>query len=222
MSTIHRSLVVALSFAGTSSAFSDVGYLDAIEDLFDNGVANLDITSVGVSNTATHMTITVQTRAYADWTKYMIFMNTGAPDQSTGNGWNRPMDYDGQTIDRFLGSWVDAASDNAQLWSYNGAWNLDAVVSADLSQIGSNMVSWTFSLEWLGLGIGDSLLFDVGTSGGGELDTSIDLLSRDDMATDWWTTPAVSGEFLKYVLVPSPGAFALLGIAGLMARRRRD
>lgn len=212
---------MSAALALTSAATAGQTYGDATLDLFDNGVSNLDIVNVTVSNTATDITFTVETLSFANWTKYLFFINTGAASQSTGNGWNRPIDYNGQTIDHFIGSWVDAPNDNAQSWSYDGSWNLDFTFSNDQSQTGSNLVSWTISLAALGVGIGDSILFDVGTSGGGDLDTAIDLLSRDDPATDWWTNPALSGPFLKYDVVPAPGAAALLVAAGLLRRRRR-
>jgi len=211
----------ALAMATAASAGLPALYNDATFDLFDNGFANLDIVSVLVSNTDTHITFTVETRGYESWTKYLFFLNTGAADQTSTNAWNRPLDMNGQTIDHFIGSWVDAGSDNAQLWSFNGGWNLDVLFSNDQSDTGNRRVSWTVSLEDLGLGLGDSLLFDVGTSGGGDPDTTVDLLSRADQATDWWTNPATSGQFLKYDIVPAPGAAALLALAGLAGRRRR-
>lgn len=217
-----RSIALSAAFVGASAASAGVSFTDATFDLFDNGVANLDIVNVDISNTATDMTITVETRGFDTWTKYLFFFNTGAAAQSTGNGWNRPINYDGQTIDHYIGSWVDGASDNAQIWSFNGNWNQDSTFTNDQSDTGNNRVSWTFSLASLGLGIGSSLLFDVGTSGGGEFDTTVDLLSRDTQATDWWTNPATSGAFRKYDVVPAPGAAALLGLTlGALRRRRK-
>jgi len=221
MTNTHRSIALMLSIAGAAGAHAGT-YLDAQFDLFDNGLANLDIASVDVSNTATHITFTVETRGYANWTKYLFFFNSGAANQTGTNAWNRPLNMNGQTIDHFIGSWVDAPDTNAQNWSYNGAWNLDFTFSNDQSDTGNNRVSWTVLLSDLGLVIGSSLLFDVGTSGGGDGDTTVDLLSRDDQATDWWTNPATSGEFRKYDVIPAPGSAALLGLAlGALRRRRR-
>jgi len=221
MSLNPRPIVLCAAVALPATIASASVYSDAAFDLFDNGVANLDILNVDVTNDATTLSITVETRGYETWTKYLFFFNTGAPNQSTGNGWNRPINYNGQTIDRFIGSWVDAPSDNSQFWSFDGNWNNDFTFSNDQSDIGNRRVTWTVSLAALGLSFGDSLLFDVGTSGGGKFDTTVDLLSRDTQATDWWTNPATSGEFRKYVVVPSPGALALMVIAGLAGARRR-
>jgi hypothetical protein len=43
------------------------------------------------------------------------------------------------------------------------------------------------------------------------------------MATTGWGNPSVAGDFLDYriVPVPTPGAIALLGVAGIAGRRRR-
>ena len=164
---------VSAAFVVASSAIAapDV-YNDAQNDLFDNGFANLDIASVTVTNTATDITFSVATRGFANWTKYLFFINSGGPNQTGTNGWNRPVDLNGQTIDHFIGSWVDAPASNAQLWSFSGAWNHDSTFSNDQSLAGSNIISWTTSLASLGLGFGSVVSFDVGTSGGGDFDTT--------------------------------------------------
>ena len=83
-----------------------------------------------------------------------------------------------------------------------------------------NTVSWTFSLASMGLSAGQTIYFDVATSGGGN-DPGVDHLSRSDAATPGWGTASTSGNFLAYTTVPTPGAIALLGLAGLAGRRRR-
>lgn len=217
-------LVPVVAFASSAFARGQT-FSDATFDLFDNNVANLDIVGVTVSNSATDITFSVETRGFEAWTKYLFFLNTGAANQTGTNAWNRPVNLNGQTIDHYIGSWVDQASDNAQFWSFNGNWNLDYNFTNDQSQAGSHIVSWTFSLASLGVGIGDKILFDVGTSGGGDNDTTVDLLSRDTQATDWWTNPATAGEYRSYQIVPAPGALALAGAAAAAAglgRRRRQ
>jgi hypothetical protein len=77
-----------------------------------------------------------------------------------------------------------------------------------------------FSFSGLGLSAGQTIYFDVATSGGGN-DPGVDHLSRSDAATPGWGTASTSGNFLAYTTVPAPGAIALLGLAGLAGRRRR-
>lgn len=191
-------------------------YTDSTFDLFDNGFANLDITGVSITNDATSLSISVTTREFQNWTKYLIFLNTA--DGGTGtNGWGRPVDLNGAQIDYYIGSWVDAPSNNAQFWSYGSEWNLGSTFSNSVS---GNTVTWTVSLASLGLGIGSTFTFDVATSGGGN-DPGVDHLSRMDPATPGWGTASTSGAFLSYTVVPAPGALALVAAAGLLGASRR-
>lgn len=218
LSTRLLSGSAALLCAAAASAQGSQNFSDATNDLFDNGFGNLDITGVTVSNTATHLSFAISTREFQNWTKYLIFLNTR--DGGTGtNGWGRPIDLSGSQIDYYIGSWVDAPSDNAQFWSYGTAWNLD---SSFTNSVSGNTVTWTVSLASLGLGIGSTFTFDVATSGGGN-DPGVDHLSRMDPATPGWGTASVAGAFVSYTVVPAPGAMALLAAAGLLggSRRRR-
>jgi len=211
--------VAAISVV-SNGALGQVVYTDSTGDLFDNGFTNLDIREVVVSHDATNLYITVETVAYQNWTKYMFYFDTGVGG-TLSNGWGRPVNLT-REISHYVGSWVDAPSDNAQLWSWNvDAWNQDATVSNDQSQTGANRVSWAIPLSFLGVGLGDTIFFDVATSGGGGNDPGVDHLSRSDMATPGWGTPSTSGNFLAYT-IPAPGAVALLALAGLAARRRRN
>ena len=213
-----RSLLAAAFAASVASMASASIYSDAVNDLFDNGFDNLDITGVDVSDDGTNLSFAVTTRGYQNWTKYMIFINkTGSGTSS--NAWSRPVNLT-SNIDYFVGSWVDQPSSNSQLVSWTGSgwnWGSETVFSNSVS---GNTVTWTVSLASLGLGAGQTIYFDVATSGGGN-DPGVDHLSRSDMATTGWGSPSTSGDFLSYTTVPTPGAIALLGLAGLAGRRRR-
>jgi len=213
-------LVVA---AGVAQAAPTV-YGDAENDLFDNNFSNLDIKSVSVDNDASNIYIKVETRGYQNWTKYMIYMNSSTGSDFTGtNGWARPVNLT-TNISHYVGSWVDAGSSNQQNWSWDGFnWNLDNTSDNNQSQIGANIVMFTISRAALGLtNLGDVLLFDVATSGGGGGDPGVDHLSRSDMATPGWGTASQSGTFLAYTMqIPTPGSLALIGMGGLLAARRR-
>lgn len=217
--SVH-SLLAAAAAVGVlcGTALGQVVYTDSTGDLFDNGFSNLDIREVTVSHDATNLYITVETVGYQNWTKYMFYFDNGEAGTTT-NGWGRPVNLT-REISRYMGSWVDSGSDNAQLWSWNGGWNQDGTVTNDQSQIGANRVSWAISLSWLGVGVGDTLFFDIATSGGGN-DPGVDHLSRSDLATTFWDQPSTSGSFLAYT-VPSPGVVAVLALAGLARSRRRD
>jgi len=208
-----------------SSAFATV-YSDATFDLFDNGFGNLDIASVSVSNTATDITFAVTTRDFASWSKYMIFINTASVGGTSSNAWSRPVELSGASIEYFAGSWVDASSDNTQLVKFdNGTsswdWGNYSILSNSVSD---KTVSFTFSLASMNLSAGSQFTFDVATSGGGSNDPGVDHLSRNDPATPGWGTASTAGLFLSYTVtaVPTPGAIALIGLAGLVGNRRRS
>ena len=213
---------ICLLFASlTSLASAGQIFQDAQYDLFDNSLGNLDITNVGVENTATDITFSVTTREFQSGTKYMIFLETTIGGGTGTNPWNRPIDLSGAQIDYFVGSGVDQSSNNSQFFSNNYfGWNLASATTFSNVQSG-NTVSWTLSLASMNLSVGSVISFDVATTGAGQNDPGVDHLSRNVIATTGWGNPSVAGAFLTYTVVPGPGAFALLGLAGLVSRRRR-
>ncbi len=179
-------------------------YSDASSDLFDNGLANLDILSVEVTNDSSNITLTVTTRGYADWTKYLIGIRTAAASSSstTGNAWSRPASY-AEGINFQIAAWVDGATPTAQYIAYtSGAWNWGVATTAtmDLTQTAANKVSWTVSLASLGLALGDIVKFDVGTSGG-DGNGFIDALSTSNLTTTGWGVASTGGALLAYTTV---------------------
>ena len=210
---LFLSTAIAASLASTAGAAI---YTDNTFDTFDNGLANLDIASVDMSDDGVNLTIAVTTRGFQTWTKYMMYFDTAAGG-TTSNAWSRPVDLNGREIEHYIGSWVDASSDNAQFWSWGGSWNQTGTLTNSVS---GNTVTWTVSLAALGVNAGDTFYFDIATSGGGN-DPGVDHLSRSDAATPGWGSASVAGGFLGYTTVPAPGAIALLGLAGLAGRRRR-
>ena len=204
--------------AAIATAAQGTIYTDSTFDLFDNGLDNLDISGVDISDDGTNLSIAITTRGFQTWTKYMIFIDSAAGG-TTSNAWSRPVNLTSD-IDYFVGSWVDASTDNSQFVSWTGsAWNWGSESTLSNS-VSANTVTWSFSLASLGLSAGQTFYFDVATSGGGG-DPGVDHLSRSDMATSGWGSPSTSGNFLGYTTVPAPGAIALLGLASLFGRRRR-
>lgn len=215
-----KALIVGATLVFAAAANADI-YNDSTGDVFQSAPSNMDISSVSVTNDGVNLYISVTTVGFETWTKYMLFLNTGNGATTGSNAWGRPVDFSGQQINRFIGSWVDAGSDNSQNVGWDGA-NWDWGNSSTFSNsVNSNTVSWAISLASLGLGAGDTLRFDVATAGGNGNDAGVDHLSRADMATDWWTNTSYSGQFLEYFVIPTPGVLSLLGIAGLVGSRRR-
>ena len=213
---MKRSLLVTAVAASLASVAAADSYTDASNDLFDNGLDNLDITGVSMSDDGVNLSVAVTTRGFQTWTKYMMYFNTTGAG-TTSNAWSRPVNLT-SNIDYYIGSWVDAATDNAQFWAWgSGAWGQTGTLT---NAVSGNTVTFTMSLASLGLSAGQTIYFDVATSGGGN-DPGVDHLSRSDMATSGWGSASTSGDFLAYTTVPTPGAIALLGLAGLAGRRRR-
>jgi MYXO-CTERM domain-containing protein len=61
----------------------------------------------------------------------------------------------------------------------------------------------------------------VVTTGGGGGDPGVDHLSLATIATPNWQTGSSSGAFLDYHVEPAPGTVAVVGLAGILAARRR-
>ena len=230
--------VAALSTVAFVTAEPSVVYNDATNDVA-SGIYNpsgiLDLASMEVSNDATdiYFKLTVNSAGFSpDWGKYMIGIATGNGNGSTSsNGWNRPISmnaYGGMT--HWVGSWVDSGG-GAQLWTHGGSgWSETAATySGNFGgfSISGNTITYKVSMGSLGLGYGSVFAFDAYSSGGGNGDGAIDALANNNPSTapNDWGTPYVStssGVFLYTVqLVPAPGAVALVGLAGLVARRRK-
>ena len=198
---------------------ASVTYNDTVGDLFDNGMSNLDISSVNVDHDDDNVYMTINLAggigSGMDWGKYLISID--AYEGGTGsNPWGRNIDFGGSEIDRFVGSWIDGGG-GLQGYHHFDGWN-QADDGLSLTFDDAGMISYTISREWLGSDI-SSFNFDVMTTGNGA-DPGVDHLSRSDMSTPWWDTTSASGDFLVYDL-PGPGALGLLALAGCVRRRRR-
>jgi len=214
-----RSLSLLAVGCLAASASADV-YTDATFDVFNGAPSNLDISSVSVSDDGVNLSISVTTRGFETWTKYMMFFDTRAGGTGT-NAWSRPVSLAGAEIDYYIGSWVDSSSNNAQLVEWGGTqWEWGNVTMLTNSVSGTT-VSWSFSLASMGLTAGQSFNFDVAVGGGFDNDSGVDHLSRSDLAMSGWGAPSTAGPFVTYTVTPTPGALALLGLGGFIAGRRR-
>ena len=216
---MKQSLLVTAVAAALASVASADSYTDSSFDLFDNGFDNLDITGVDMTDDGTNMTVSITTRGFQTWTKYMMYFNTSGGAGTSSNAWSRPVNLT-SNIDYYIGSWVDAASNNSQLVTWTGgAWNWGSEQYLTNS-VSGNTVTWQISLAAMGLSAGSTFYFDVATSGGGN-DPGVDHLSRSTAATSGWGEASTAGPFLAYTVTPAPGAVALLGLAGIAAGGRR-
>ncbi|MFK7760162.1 MAG: PEP-CTERM sorting domain-containing protein [Phycisphaerales bacterium] len=219
----------------TDNTGSDAAGGDLASFFFDQGFNHLDITQVEVTNDANFIYFDISVAADIDvtnWGKYIIGMDTGANDgdNSTDPGsWNRNIDW-GRGITNFVGSWADdgGSGAGAELREFDGtSWNLtDATYAAgteiSASDMGhaSGIQSIAVSIASLGLSVGDTLEFDVFSSGGGN-DPGVDHLSQFGISTTEWGVQSTAGQFLSYTIIPAPSSIAMLGMGGLVITRRR-
>ena len=136
---------LALAAIAASTSFADV-YNDGS---FDQGPdnSNLDLISVEVTNDESNVFFSVTTRDFADWTKYMVFVDSIDDSGADGNnnGWVRNVDMGPAGIDYFMGAWVDWSGGTA-LYGWDDAWSAisgGSVVNIDGA---ANTVTMSISL----------------------------------------------------------------------------
>ncbi|MFO0857087.1 MAG: hypothetical protein U0640_07000 [Phycisphaerales bacterium] len=234
-----KKVLALLAVAGLASAAqASVTFTDSQNDLFDNGLAHIDIASVDVSHDANWITFVVNTRGSLDpgnggtgWGKFCIGIDVPSnATNDTTNGWARNINWNGQAIDFWVGTWTDnngfGMGGELRTMSGNddGSNTLtDATYTTGTMIQGSTAAfSQTIRLSRAALGLtGDgTFCFDVLSTGGDGGNPGVDHLSRSTAATPGWGDASTAGTFLCYT-IPTPGAAALLGLGGLVAARRR-
>jgi hypothetical protein len=217
-----------------ANATPGVTYNDAINDIapgLSTGNGTLDLVKMEVSNTATDVVFQLTVNGNigsTDWGKFMIgIANNKGNGTSSSDGWGRPITMSANGgMTHWLGSWVDSGG-GSQLWT-NGSsgWSGPASPAGfTLSAGAQSTVSFTASIASLGMSIGDTFAFDAYSSGGGSGDSAIDALANPNFAVSNWGDAYNSGTSTSFTYtlgaVPAPGAIALIGAAGLLARRRK-
>ena len=235
-----RELFIATVTLGLSAATqaSVIGttYTDATHDLLNSSLTNIDLVSARFSNDATHLHLSVTVLrdvSATTWGDYLVFIDhtpsltapgRGDADGPRGNPFHRGIATPVGT-DAFIGSWLDDGGGNLSYTFDGDQWNQKEAGTPNLARAASGIVSWTFSLESLGLGIGDTFRFDVATTGGIDGASSVDLLSTDAIRPGWGFDEDSTLD-LTYTVAGStavPGVGGIAALAGLgLARRRRN
>lgn len=230
---------IALTAVASTAQAQVSTYTDAANDI-DPGISTaggtLDILGMEISNTASDIVFRLTVNgniSSTDWGKFMVgIARVGGSGTTTGNGWNRPINMNAASgMTNWLGGWVDGGGGaesyvfQTSAFSRVGAtWNGDFPGSFAFAAAATSSVTWTVSLASMGLSVGDTFLFDAYSSGGGGGDSAIDALANPNVSVTGWGGPYTSGgsnPIYSYTVVPAPGAVALLGLAGLIAGRRR-
>jgi hypothetical protein len=211
---------------------------DAINDIdpsITTGNGTLDLVKMEVSNTATDVVFQLTVNGNigsTDWGKFMIgIANNKGYGTSSSDGWGRPITMSANGgMTNWIGSWVDGGGgaenrSNQTSWGLTGATYNSNFGGFSLSAGAQSTITYTVSIASLGMSIGDTFSFDAYSSGGGNGDSAVDALANPSVAITSWGQAYDSGPWnsFSYTLgaVPAPGAIALLGVAGLLGRRRR-
>ena len=234
------SCVASISFILQVNANPGVIYNDAIGDIdpgITTGGGTLDLVSMEVSHTATDiqfkLTVNGNTGS-TDWGRFMIgIANNKGYGTSSSNGWGRPITMSANGgMTNWIGSWVEGhGGGGAQNWKNLAGWNqVGSTGSSDfgvfsLSRGAQSTITLGVSIASLGMSLGDTFSFDAYSSGGWDYDSAADALANPNVAITSWSQAYNSGtsNSFSYTLtaIPAPGAIALVGLAGLVARRRK-
>ena len=211
---------------------------DAINDIdpgISTGSGTLDLVKMEVSNTNSDVMFRLTVNGNigsTDWGKFMIgIANNKGYGTSSSDGWGRPITMSANGgMTNWIGSWVDGGGgaenrSNQTSWGLTGATYNGNFGGFSLSAGAQSTITFTVSIASLGMSIGDTFSFDAYSSGGGNGDSAVDALANPNVAITSWGQAYDSGasNSFSYTLsaVPAPGAIALIGVAGLMGRRRR-
>lgn len=215
-----RTIIASLALV-SAPAMASI-YYDAEGDIA-TGNANLDILMAEVTHSSSSVTISMTVSDLSvDWGKYMVIIDAGISGGDGSNPWGRDISLGGGlNADFAIGSWLDNGGGTTGLMQWDTAWGSFADVDQTVDWE-NDTVTWTIDgafltiLETSGMG---SFQFDIISTGGGTTDPAIDFMGGEGVQPGWGQGSGMTDMF-TYTL-PSPGALALLGLAGICSRRRR-
>ena len=230
--------VAAITSVFQVNANPGVLFSDAIGDIdagISTGNGTLDLVSMEVSHTATDIQFKLTVNGNigtTDWGKFMVgIANNKGYGTSSSDGWARPITMSANGgMTNWLGSWVDGGGgaenrSNQTSWGLTGATYNSNFGNFALAAGAQSTITYGVSIASLGMSIGDTFRFDAYSSGGGNADSAVDALANPNVAITSWSQAYDSGtsNSFSYTLtaIPAPGAIALVGLAGLVARRRK-
>ena len=230
--------VAAITSVLQVNANPGVIYNDAIGDIdvsLATGGGTLDLVSMEVSHTATDIQFKLTVNGnigIVDWGKFMVgIANNKGNGTSSSDGWSRPITMSANGgMTNWLGSWVDGGG-GAENYSKQASWGLTGATYTSnfgnfaLAAGAQSTITYGVSIASIGMSIGDTFRFDAYSSGGGNNQSAVDALANPNVAIAGWEDAYNSGtsNSFSYTLtaIPAPGAIALIGLAGLVARRRK-
>lgn len=196
--------IAAMAFLSAISSQATT-YTDTTGDLGSPdfvGKNFLDITSVEVTNDFTDLIFKINLAGNpvaTDWGKYCIGFDTNAATGdlgATGNGWSRKISMNPRGMDFWIGTWVDSGG-GAQLFAYDGAfWNNIGGPSVSKT---TNSVTISVPFANLGKTFGDTVDFDVYTTGGGS-DPAVDALSNPSVTVNTWGESYTNNNVSSYTI----------------------
>ncbi len=230
--------VAAITYVLQVNANPGVLFSDAIGDIdagLSTGGGTLDLVSMEVSHTATDIQFKLTVNGNigtTDWGKFMVgIANNKGYGTSTSDGWTRPITMSANGgMTNWFGSWVDSGGgaenrSNQTSWGLTGATYMGNFGNFAFVAGAQSTITYGVSIASIGMSIGDTFSFDAYSSGGGNADSAIDALANPNVAVASWGQAYDSGasNSFSYTLtaIPAPGAIALVGLAGLVARRRK-
>lgn len=224
-------VAAVVGVAGAHTTYLDpFGLNSDVHPFFINqGFNHLDLVATEVHNHGNHFHFEVLVNANiqaTDWGKFLIYFDT-APGGRTDNPWGRNITTANEA-NFFIGGWADGGGGAELYQATPGGWNLvdasylpGSMMHVHLDNAVAGVWELEFNASIMGVVGGQLIGLDVVTTAGGTSDPGVDHLSLSTFATPDWGTGSVSGPFLDYVVEPTPGSLAVMGIAGLLAGRRR-